>query len=710
MQSGRFEDAAALKAQQDKARQEAADAALKLKRDYVPTAQEEQDLADFLAYPEPGLTYEGVGNIMAANQSYRPMLADSRASQAAFKQSLIDKYRRQDIGLPEIPEPSAEEQARFAERTATPAPEPYIQEDFDPDVLREQAAQYQARTAELEPALPQTTAALQLDPEPLPTTFSLRDPVIAADQPLNVPDVVAFNEARQQLAATAATAEPASRAAFDQARQNLSSMLAEAPPPETDIDTDDMQVTTPLEQPAFFPEQNMLLPDALVPAVASSVATATGITPYAAAIAPNTAALAGNATSSLGSAVSNTLDPAMIATVAGVGLGLYALYNILPSVKTAMDPQNEVQAPYRAGYVYIPEGDTGRWPGVPAERYVPANQRVVFPAGNLPAGQQRYLSKRYTEEELRAKRKRSSAMYSDPDFEPEFALEAEAKENEVRPAVAAKENEVRPAVAAKENEVRPAVATAVDDEAVEHNTDVGVPALDSTAVTVQTPEDALPAQRNADQEPDEPDMTLSEEEAAGLGLEEPEFAPYLTDAALQRQQQKRDAELERQQQKRDRAEAEDAIMRRAAPATPQRLPDVDESATDDETDEEFAPYLTEEELQRRAHNGDNVASTAAAGTPAAGVPPERPGGTNGQWGVSAYSGPVGEYANVTRLPDSAAPAGVLRQEILEQRKRAQSEFVDQSLAPVEALSAAFQPPIPGVAPYYYGRYTSVFMG
>ena len=28
------------------------------------------------------------------------------------------------------------------------------------------------------------------------------------------------------------------------------------------------------------------------------------------------------------------------------------------------------------------------------------------------------------------------------------------------------------------------------------------------------------------------------------------------------------------------------------------------------------------------------------------------------------------------------------------RRRAQSEFVDESLAPVEAISAAFQPPIP----------------
>ena len=44
------------------------------------------------------------------------------------------------------------------------------------------------------------------------------------------------------------------------------------------------------------------------------------------------------------------------------------------------------------------------------------------------------------------------------------------------------------------------------------------------------------------------------------------------------------------------------------------------------------------------------------------------------------------------------------------RRRAQSEFIDESLAPIEAISSAFQPPITGVAPYYYGSYTSPFMG
>jgi hypothetical protein len=44
------------------------------------------------------------------------------------------------------------------------------------------------------------------------------------------------------------------------------------------------------------------------------------------------------------------------------------------------------------------------------------------------------------------------------------------------------------------------------------------------------------------------------------------------------------------------------------------------------------------------------------------------------------------------------------------RRHAQSEFIDTSLAPIEAISAAFQPPVPGVVPYYNSIYTSAFMG
>ena len=87
-----------------------------------------------------------------------------------------------------------------------------------------------------------------------------------------------------------------------------------------------------------------------------------------------------------------------------------------------------------------------------------------------------------------------------------------------------------------------------------------------------------------------------------------------------------------------------------------------------------------------------------------------PGLTRTQWGVAAYTGTGQQYANITRADPTKAPAGVLRQEQIEMRRRAPSEFIDTSLAPVEAISAAFQPPVPGVAPYYYGTYTSAFMG
>ena len=110
-----------------------------------------------------------------------------------------------------------------------------------------------------------------------------------------------------------------------------------------------------------------------------------------------------------------------------------------------------------------------------------------------------------------------------------------------------------------------------------------------------------------------------------------------------------------------------------------------------------------------AHGGEE---SAAAGTSGVGADftPRVPGLTRGQWGVAAYTGTGEQYANVTRANPSDAPAGVLRQEQVEMRRRAQSEFIDTSLAPVEAISAAFQPPVPGVAPYYYGTYTSAFMG
>ena len=52
----------------------------------------------------------------------------------------------------------------------------------------------------------------------------------------------------------------------------------------------------------------------------------------------------------------------------------------------------------------------------------------------------------------------------------------------------------------------------------------------------------------------------------------------------------------------------------------------------------------------------------------------------------------------------------LRQEVMQARRRAQSAFINTALAPVEVMSDAYQAPIPGMVPYYYGSYTSAFMG
>ena len=113
--------------------------------------------------------------------------------------------------------------------------------------------------------------------------------------------------------------------------------------------------------------------------------------------------------------------------------------------------------------------------------------------------------------------------------------------------------------------------------------------------------------------------------------------------------------------------------------------------------------------QRSGPDNDPTAQAGAVNN-AANLQPLQPGGSRTQWGVAAYTGTGQQYANITRADPTEAPAGVLRQEQIEMRRRAQSEFIDTSLAPVEAISAAFQPPVPGVAPYYYGTYTSAFMG
>ena len=65
--------------------------------------------------------------------------------------------------------------------------------------------------------------------------------------------------------------------------------------------------------------------------------------------------------------------------------------------------------------------------------------------------------------------------------------------------------------------------------------------------------------------------------------------------------------------------------------------------------------------------------------------------------ISAAAGPA--YADITRLDLAAAPAPLLRQEVLQVQRREQSEFVDASFAPVERMSEAFRAPVPGVAPY-----------
>ena len=137
----------------------------------------------------------------------------------------------------------------------------------------------------------------------------------------------------------------------------------------------------------------------------------------------------------------------------------------------------------------------------------------------------------------------------------------------------------------------------------------------------------------------------------------------------------------------------------------------EEPRTPTRKDDDEEPSATPIRVERDQPGPDGDRTAAAGGVSvAAAIPPRHSGNVRTQWGITAYPGTGQQYANVKRLNPTEAPAPVLRQEIIEMRRRAQSEFINESLAPIEAISSAFQPPITGVAPYYYGSYTSPFMG
>eukprot|EP01049_Picozoa_sp_SAG25_P015027 SAG25_NODE_2890_length_1331_cov_1.515422_2_plen_153_part_00 len=94
--------------------------------------------------------------------------------------------------------------------------------------------------------------------------------------------------------------------------------------------------------------------------------------------------------------------------------------------------------------------------------------------------------------------------------------------------------------------------------------------------------------------------------------------------------------------------------------------------------------------------GQPVVNAATAAPVLRDIPSNnKPGGATTQWGIQSYGAVRFEPSKTSQS---------LRQGLVEQRQIADSMYVDSRFAPVEDYDYAYQPPIPGVAPYYYGRY------
>ena len=97
----------------------------------------------------------------------------------------------------------------------------------------------------------------------------------------------------------------------------------------------------------------------------------------------------------------------------------------------------------------------------------------------------------------------------------------------------------------------------------------------------------------------------------------------------------------------------------------------------------------------------NAADVDSTGDPiiqsvgVASIPSNRAaGGSQTQFGIQSYG--------IVRAsgPNNAA----IRQNLVQERQLAQSTYVNSALAPVEDYDYAYQAPIPGYTPYYYGVY------
>ena len=82
-----------------------------------------------------------------------------------------------------------------------------------------------------------------------------------------------------------------------------------------------------------------------------------------------------------------------------------------------------------------------------------------------------------------------------------------------------------------------------------------------------------------------------------------------------------------------------------------------------------------------------------------GIPSNRvPGGVQNQWGVQSYG--IVPAVDTEDATDNTK----LRQGLVQERRLAESAYIDPTLAPVEEYLSSYQAPIPGYTPYMYGSY------
>ena len=141
------------------------------------------------------------------------------------------------------------------------------------------------------------------------------------------------------------------------------------------------------------------------------------------------------------------------------------------------------------------------------------------------------------------------------------------------------------------------------------------------------------------------------------------------------------------------------------PTDSNELPDGEQGLVDDVAEmAEDDEQAVDSGATNDGVGGPHVATDVdVAGNPivqaigAASIPTNRaPGGSRTQFGIQSYG--------VVR---AAAPGPMnteIRQGLIEQRKLAQASYVNTALAPVEDYAYAYQAPMPGYTPYYYGVY------